>query len=169
MEQNEATRRQDLVRLVETYSDMLLRIALNRVDSLAEAEDIVQTVFLKLVRSAPAFRSQEHEKAWLIRTAIRQCLDFNRSAFRRRTLPLDADVRTAFPPETGTVLEAVRQLPELDRYIVYLHYYEGYPIKQIGKLMELPEGTVSSRLSRARKKLKEILKGEGYGTVSECL
>ncbi|MBQ2769626.1 MAG: sigma-70 family RNA polymerase sigma factor, partial [Clostridia bacterium] len=119
--------------------------------------------------SSPAFRSQEHEKAWLIRTAIRQCLDFNRSACRRRTLPLDADVRTAFPPETGVVLEAVRQLPELDRYIVYLHYYEGYPIKQIGNLLELPEGTVSSRMSRARKKLKEILKGEGYGTVSECL
>ena len=169
MEQNDFSRRQDIVRMVETYSDMLLRIALNRVDSMAEAEDIVQTVFLKLVRSSPAFRSKEHEKAWLIRTAIRQCLDYNRSAFRRRTLPLDAEIRAVLPPETSAVLDAVRQLPEQDRYIVYLHYYEGYPIKAIGAILEQPEGTVSSRLSRARRKLKEILKGEGYAAVSECL
>ncbi|MBQ9924200.1 MAG: sigma-70 family RNA polymerase sigma factor, partial [Clostridia bacterium] len=59
--------------------------------------------------------------------------------------------------------DAVQTLPVQDRYAVYLYYYEGYGVKEIGHLLKEPEGTVSSRLSRARKKLKTILEGGNHG------
>ncbi len=153
----------DIVRIVETYSDMLLRIALNRVKSLPAAEDIVQGVFERLMRRRPIFESREHEKAWLIRTAVNLCLTDLRAESRHGNLPLDENVATEFGEDTYEVLDAVQALPTPDRYAVYLYYYEGYGIKDIGHLLKEPEGTVSSRLSRARKKLKALLEGGNHG------
>lgn len=156
----------DIVRIVETYSDMLLRIAINRVRSIAEAEDIVQAVFLRLMTSQPRLKSAEHERAWLIRTAINLCLDFQKSAVRRTSVPFDAESPAAQAEETGEVLEAVWKLPERDRYIVYLFYFEEMKVKEIADLLNEQTGTITSRLTRARKKLKLLLKGDEYGTVS---
>ena len=153
----------DIVRIVETYSDMLLRIALNRVKSIPAAEDIVQTVFERLMRRRPIFESREHEKAWLIRTAVNLCLTDLRAESRHGNLPLDENVATEFGEDTYEVLDAVQALPTPDRYAVYLYYYEGYGVKEIGKLLKEPDGTISSRLSRARKKLKAILEGGKHG------
>ena len=153
----------DIVRIVETYSDMLLRIALNRVKTVPAAEDIVQGVFERLMRRRPIFESREHEKAWLIRVAVNLCLTDLRDQSRHGTLPLNEDVAQAFGEDAFEVLDAVQTLPTPDRYAVYLYYYEGYGVKDIGHLLKEPEGTVSSRLSRARKKLRAILEGGKHG------
>lgn len=153
----------DIVRIVETYSDMLLRIALNRVRSIPAAEDIVQTVFERLMRRRPIFESREHEKAWLIRTAVNLCLSDLRAESRHGELPLDENIAGEFGDDSYEVLDAVQNLPVQDRYAVYLYYYEGYGVKEIGHLLKEPEGTISSRLSRARKKLKTILEGGNHG------
>ena len=153
----------DIVRIVETYSDMLLRIALNRVRSLPAAEDIVQSVFERLMRRRPIFESREHEKAWLIRTAVNLCLSDLRAESRHGSVPLDENLAGEYGEDASEVLDAVRALPLQDRYAVYLYYYEGYGIKDIGKLLKEPDGTISSRLSRARKKLKAILEGGNHG------
>ena len=153
----------DIVRIVETYSDMLLRIALNRVRSLPAAEDIVQGVFERLMRRRPIFESREHEKAWLIRTAVNLCLSDLRAESRHGSVPLDENLTGAYGEEASEVLEAVQTLPVQDRYAVYLYYYEGYAVKEIGKLLKEPDGTISSRLSRARKKLRALLEGGNHG------
>lgn len=153
----------DIVRIVETYSDMLLRIALNRVKSIPAAEDIVQGVFERLMRRRPIFENREHEKAWLIRTAVNLCLTDLRAESRHGELPLDENIAQDYGEDTFEVLDAVQTLPTPDRYAVYLYYYEGYGVKDIGKLLKEPEGTISSRLSRARKKLKTILEGGNHG------
>ena len=153
----------DIVRIVETYSDMLLRIALNRVKSIAAAEDIVQSVFERLMTRRPIFESREHEKAWLIRTAVNLCLTDLRKQSRHGELPLDENIAGAYGDESFEVIDAVQTLPVQDRYAVYLYYYEGYGVKDIGQLLKEPEGTVSSRLSRARKKLKTLLEGGNHG------
>lgn len=155
----------DVARIVEAYSSMLLRLALNRTQSIPEAEDIVQTVYLRLLRANPVFRSASHEKAWLLRTTINLCKDYRKSAARRTNIPLEEAEAIALPPETAEVLGAVNQLPESDRYAVYLYYYERMPIAEIAQVLSEKEGTVSSRLSRARKKLKTLLKGEGYESL----
>lgn len=165
MEKTILPNHQEIARIVETYADMLLRLALNHTQNMAEAEDIVQTVYLHLLRTNPCFRNALHEKAWLLRTAINLCKDYRKSAARRTNVPLDEETVAELPPETTEVLTVVNRLPEVDRYVVYLFYFERLSIGEIAHALGEKEGTVSSRLSRARKKLKPLLKGEGYESI----
>lgn len=165
MERNDIPIPQEITRIVETYADMLLRLALNRTQNLSEAEDIVQSVYLRLLRAHPQFRSAAHEKAWLLRTAINLCKDYRKSSAYRTYASLDEATIAELPPETTEVLDIVNRLPEADRYAVYLFYFERMPIREIAYTLNEKEGTVSARLSRARKKLKTLLKGEGYESL----
>ncbi len=167
MEQSDkqAKRDREIVRIVETYSDMLLRIALNRVNSIAEAEDVVQSTFERLLRRQPRFENREHEKAWLIKTAIRICIDEARKASKRATAPLNEEITAAYSEESYELLDTIRRLPERDRDAVYLYYYEEYSVKEVAKLLGEREGTTRSRLSRARKKLRAIMEGENNEQV----
>ena len=160
----QAQRDREIVRIVETYSDMLMRIALNRVNSIAAAEDVVQTTFERLIRRQPRFETREHEKAWLIKTAIRICIDEARKA-SHADVPLKEEITSAYSQESFELLETVRQLPERDRDPAYLYYYEESTIAEIAKLLGEREGTTRSRLSRARQKLKAIMEGEAYEQV----
>ncbi len=67
------------------------------VQSLSEAEDIVQSVYVRLMTARPRFRNGEHERAWLIRTAVNLCKDYHKSAARRSFVPLDEETAAAFP------------------------------------------------------------------------
>ena len=149
--------------LYEEHSQTLYRIAFTYLKNRYDAEDALQETFLRLIRSRVAFADAQHEKAWLIRTAVNLCLTDLRAESRHGNLPLDENVATEFGEDTYEVLDAVQTLPTPDRYAVYLYYYEGYGIKDIGHLLKEPEGTVSSRLSRARKKLKALLEGGNHG------
>lgn len=162
---NQTNRDREIVRIVETYSDMLMRIALNRVNSIAEAEDVVQSTFERLMRRSPRFESREHEKAWLIKTAIRICIDEARRASRRTSVPLNEKIAAAYSEESFELLETLRQLPEQDRDAVYLYYYEEYSIRDVARILGEREGTTRSRLSRARKKLRAIMEGEAYEQI----
>ena len=138
---------------------MLLRLAMTRLPSSADAEDVVQEVFLKLLTARPQFRDAEHEKAWLIRTTLHRACDMARSA-ERRNLPLEAAevVPGRELPEPSPVLSAVRALPAKYSAVIHLYYYEGYSIKEISQLLRLPVPTVGTRLSRGRERLRELLK-----------
>ena len=162
---NQTNRDREIVRIVETYSDMLMRIALNRVNSITEAEDVVQSTFERLMKRQPRFETREHEKAWLIKTAIRICIDEARRASRRTSVPLNEEIAAAYSEESFELLETVRRLPEHDRDAVYLYYYEEYRISDVAKILGEREGTTRSRLSRARKKLRAIMEGEAYEQV----
>ena len=146
-------------RAVTAYSRMLLRLAMTRLPSPADAEDVVQEVFLKLLTARPQFRDAEHEKAWLIRATLHRACDMARSA-ERRNLPLEAAevVPGGELPEPSPVLSAVRALPAKYSAVIHLYYYEGYSIKEISQLLRLPVPTVGTRLSRGRERLRELLK-----------
>ena len=162
---NQTNRDREIVRIVETYSDMLMHIALNRVNSIAEAEDVVQSTFERLMKRQPRFETREHEKAWLIKTAIRICIDEARRASRRTNVPLNEEIAAAYSEESFELLETLRQLPEQDRDAVYLYYYEEYSIRDVARILGEREGTTRSRLSRARKKLRAIMEGEAYEQI----
>ena len=150
-------------RLVYTYSDLILRLSYTYLKSTHDAEDICQTVFLKLLTSGQTFASPAHEKAWIIRTTANACKDALRSTFRRRTVALEAAAATAAPeaPDSA-VLEAVMELPENYREAVYLHYFEGYSVREIAGLLGRSEAAVTAHLSRGRHKLRITLGGEYY-------
>ena len=147
--------------LVDTYSDMILRISYSYLKQTYDAEDICQTVFLKYLSGNPRFESDAHEKAWIIRTTINACKDHLKSAFFRRTAPLEEADRIPAPQAPDTeILEALQILPKNYRISLYLYYYEEYSTKEIASLMGKNENTISAYLSRGRRKLRDYLSEE---------
>ena len=152
----------DPVRLEEaisTYENTLYRAALAILGDAHEAEDAVQDAFLRYWERAPDFPDAARERAWLLTVTVNGCRSRLRSPWRRRTAPL-LDAYPAEDPEERELLEAVQALPPRDRAVVHLYYYEGYQTAEIAAMTGQREGTVRSRLSRARARLRELLKGE---------
>lgn len=142
--------------IVYNYSDLLIRIAFQNTRSMANAEDLVQDVYIKLMKHRKEFESEEHVKAWLIRVLINRCKDYHRSAWIRKVVPMHEQMEFLAPAEQEMMEEIFMLKPE-ERNIVYLFYYEGYGIKEIAEMLNLNGNTVSSKLVRARKKLKNYL------------
>ena len=147
--------------LVEQYADMILRISYQYLRQTCDAEDICQTVFLKYIVSDLGFDSPEHEKAWIIRTAINACKDHMKSAFFRRTVALDDAAQIPAPEVPDTwLLDAMKNLPEKYRISLYLYYYEEYSSREIADIMGVSESAVAQYLSRGRRKLRTYITDE---------
>lgn len=140
-------------RVVVKHSGSMLRVAYSILKSTHDAEDAVQEAFLKLVLKKPQFRDGEHEKAWLLRVTVNISKNMLRSS-ARNTMPVTDEIPYS-DDEKSELLAVVLSLPERYRTVIHLYYYEGYSIKEIAAILKLPAATVGTRLSRARKKLKE--------------
>lgn len=148
---------QEADRLVNTYSDLILRLSYTYLHSTFDAEDICQSVLYKYLASGQSFENTDHEKAWIIRTTINACKDELRK-FHRKAIPLDENVENAAPEVLSSkVLDAVMELPQNYREAIYLFYIEGYSISEIAKLLSESKTSVAAHLSRGRKKLREKL------------
>ena len=145
--------------LVRRQENRLYRAALAILGSAPEAEDAVQDAFLRWWERAPDFPDAARERAWLLKVTVNGCKSRLRSPWRRRTAPL-LDTYPAADREERELLEAVQALPPRDRAVIHLYYYEGYQTAEIAAMTGQREGTVRSRLSRARDKLRRLLKGE---------
>lgn len=154
--------KQEAERLIEAYADAVYRLAYARTGSREDAEDVTQETFLRLVRTGPRFRDGEHCRAWLLRVAMNCAADLHRSAWRRHTRPLEeAEHLTISPEEPGNgVMEAVLALPERYRTVVHLYYYEELSAAEIAAILGKREGTVNTRLCRARAMLRAKLEEE---------
>lgn len=142
---------------------MLFRVAFAEVKSHADAEDIMQEVFIRLLQNQPEFKSTEHEKAWLIRTTLNLCRDFFKNKWRRSTTGLDAVpeqeklyMKVPYIEQDDT-LWLVLSLKERYRQPLYLFYYEDYEVKEIADILEIPVNTVKTNLKRGREELKKLL------------
>ena len=148
-------------RLVNLYADMILRISYQYLKQTCDAEDICQTVFLKYLTANMTFDSMEHEKAWIIRTTINACKDHLKSAWFRRTAPLDDAAQVAAPAVPDSwLLDALKGLPENYRLSLYLYYYEEYSAREIAQVMGVSESAVGQYLARGRRKLRTIITEE---------
>ena len=149
---------EELERVVRQYTPHIYRLAYVRTGSRADAEDVTQEVFLRLVRTGKTFESEEHCRAWLLRLAANCANDLFRAPFRRYTQPLSADLPAAEDP-SREVLEAVLALPPKYRLPVHLHYYEGLTIEETAAVLGIRPGAVKQRLFRARGMLRLELEG----------
>lgn len=144
----------DINYIVNTYSDMLFRLAYQYTRNSSESEDIVQDVFIAMLKKMP-FKTEEYLKAWLIRVAINKSKNYLKS-MRKKVLALDENIKVpTYTHEDG--LEEITLLPEFDRNVIYLYYYEGYSIKEIAKITGKSANSINIRLCRAREKLKNLL------------
>jgi len=132
---------------------MVYRLALSRTKSIESAEDIFQDVFLKLSIKMPEFKSQEHEKAWLIRVTINCSNNWLKSAWNRKNVALNEAIHFESKEREDIYFE-VMKLPAKERTIIHLYYYEQFKISEIADILHISENSAKSRLYRARQKLK---------------
>jgi RNA polymerase sigma-70 factor (ECF subfamily) len=148
----------ELEEVMGRYQTMVFRLAYSYTRSRADAQDLCQEVFLRYFCSRPPFASEEHRRAWLLRVTVNRCKTHLTSWWVRRTVPLDD--RIPMPePEPLALDEALRQLAEKDRLVIHLFYYEECSTREIARMMRTTEGAVRTRLTRARQRLGDILKG----------
>lgn len=152
--------------LYELYATDVLRVSYYYLGNREMAEDVTQDVFVKLITNRPELESGK-EKAWLLKVALNRCRDLWRSAWIRRTV-LGHPRFESFPApdEIGaladqfSLAEAVNHLKPEFKEVVLLFYYQGFSVTEISGILQIAEGTVSSRLSRAREKMMKELKGD---------
>ena len=145
-------------RLAETYADTILRLSYTYLKNTEDAQDICQTVFVKLLSRPRTFESPEHEKAYILRMTANACKDLLKTPWRTRSCSLDSILEVPAPEEPDhSLLAAVNTLPPHYRAVIYLHYYEGYTAEEIGRILGVPKATVHTRLVRGREKLKRIM------------
>ena len=145
--------------LFAAYADTVYRLAFMRTKSPADADDIVQEVFLRALRYQPVWKDASHQKAWFLKATINCSKSLLTSAWRRHTAPEDENLLAEMQTQTE-VYSYVLALPEKFRTVVHLYYYEGYRVGEIAHLLGSSENTVKSHLFRARDMLREQLKGE---------
>ncbi len=148
--------------ILDTYSQTIIRLCYTYVRNIFDAEDIAQDVFVSLLKRGKGFESPEHEKAWLLRTAINKSKNHLRSGWITRTVKLDDAERSETDGgenEKSEVMEAVLSLPEKYRTVIHLFYYDGYSIKEISAIVGKKPATVGTLLARGRALLKEMMIG----------
>ncbi len=147
---------------VRTYGDTIYRVAYHALNDPQDAEDVTQTVLLKLYECKTEFESEEHQKHWILRVAVNESRKLLRSFWRRTSVPLEEWHDTAVPedPARAEALEAVMALEPKYRVAVYLYYYEGLSVAETAAAMRANPSTVQTWLLRARAKLRKALSNE---------
>ena len=145
--------------LAERYLNLVYRVALNCVGNPADADDVSQNTMLRLLRQKEGFQSEDHARRWLIRVTVNESKRLLTAPWRRRTVALEelAAVIPSEHKEGQELLEAVLSLPRKYRLPLYLYYYEGYQVGEIGALLERRPSTVQTQLARGRELLKKQL------------
>ena len=144
----------DHAQLFRDYRDDVYRLAVCYTRSREDAEDVCQTVFLKLLEQK-TFQPGK-EKQWLLRVTANECRNLLRSHRWKTTVPMDESISVE-PPKVNETLQAVLSLEPKYRVVVYLHYYEMLSAEEIGKLLHITRSAVTTRLCRARALLKTKL------------
>lgn len=148
---------------VQRYKDMVFRTALHALGTPQDADDAVQEVFLRLFSSKGGFGGEEHLRRWLLRVTVNYCRDVLRNPWRRRRISWEEvpEIPVFDRPEQAGLYREVMALPEKYRTVLNLFYYEELSAKEIAGLLGVETSTVTTRLARARRRLKERL-GEDW-------
>ena len=145
---------------LDYYGDMLLRLAYSYMKNMHDAEDILQDVFIQLMKNIGIFESREHKKSWLICVTRNLCRNKLKSSwFKKRDELVELPYYDNY--KNDDVLDAVMRLPVKYREVIHLFYYEDYTTAKIAEIIDKKESTVRSLLHRGRSILKDVLK-EGY-------
>lgn len=145
---------------LEHYGDLVYRVALQNMKNIADAEDISQDVFIKIMNKRPEFETVTHEKAWILRVTMNMCKDRWRYNKVRFTTQLDENSGIVEPALEGfELLPEVMKLSTKYRNVIYLFYYEEFSVIEIAEILHKKEATILTWLHRARKQLRKNLEG----------
>lgn len=139
--------------------DTVYRVCYMYMKNKYDTEDMVQTTFLKFLKSNPLFENRNHEKAWFIVTASNTCKNHFFSWHFKNIE--NKEIEIADKQNNDEVLEAVQSLSNKYKTVIYLYYYEGYNTAEISKLLNINESTIRTHLLKGRRYLQKILGSEG--------
>lgn len=149
------------IRVFDLYKNDIYRLVYSYTKNKSDFDDITQNTFIKLYNHNEILSSQDKDiKKWLIKVAINECKTFLLSSWKKKIIAFtekEENILSTTLPD-NYLLEAILQLPKKYRTIIFLYYYEDYKIKEIAEILNLSVTNIQTILSRARKKLKEILK-----------
>ena len=154
--------REEFTRAVLEYENTLYRVAKSMLGSEADCADAAQNALLRAWERLHTLRDPAYFKTWLTRILINECRAILRQ--RARYYPLEAEIAEdeAAPENSSELYEAVMGLEQKYRLPVVLYYIEGFRTAEIAAMLRLPEGTVKTRLRRAREILRKELEGACY-------
>lgn len=148
---------EEIIDIYNRNVDTIYRVCFLYMKNKSDTEDMVQTTFIKLIKSNKKFESSEHEKAWLIRTASNNCKN-NVSHWFRKNINIDYINEVSEDIKDDTTISLILSLPDKYKSIIYMYYYEGFSTKEISNILDMKESTVRSNLSRGRLLLKDIIR-----------
>lgn len=153
--------KEEFITFAEKYMDTIYRVAYSWTKNPNDANDVTQDVLIHLFKTTKEFESDFHLKNWLIRVTINQCKMLFRSPWNKMEDLGEYANTLGFEEESYLDLfRAVMNLDKKYRIPLLLFYYEGYSTAEISSILKIPEKTVSTRLFRAKAKLKDYLKEE---------
>lgn len=152
----------ELSEIYDRHVKTVYRICFIYMKNQHDTEDMVQNTFIKLMKDNTKFQSEEHEKAWLIRTATNLCKDYFRSWWSKKRVSMDAAAELATDESQlmDDALKMVLALPDKYKTAIYMYYYEGYSTVEIAKILGKKESTVRGYLHTGRKLLKIEMDGD---------
>lgn len=157
----------DIRAIYDRQYKRVYRVAMLYLKKTSDAEDVVQNVFTKYIERPVSFTDSEHEKAWFITVARNKCKDVLKNFWRSRVdftpIPESAAVETDGPDLSPYIMK----LSPKYREVLYLYYYEEYPIKEMSQILGRNASTIQTQLASARNKLKKILVEEGVAGYEE--
>lgn len=145
---------------INAYGTMVYRLAFSQTRNQADADDIFQEVFLRYIKKKPRFENEQHKKAWLLKVTVNCAKKLWGSAWRMKIVPITEANELFATPEQQTLDVELSRLSQADRTVIHLFYYEDLSVEKISEILGQKPSTVRTRLTRARRRLKEILKEE---------
>ena len=154
--------RRDIYEVTEKYASNIYKAAFSIVRDHFDAEDVLQETLISYLHEKKEFDSDEHIKAWLLKTAINKAKNIRLSFWKRNRVSLEEYMESIPFTETRdrNLFTALMKLPASNRIILHLFYYEGYSIKEISSILHISEGTVKSRMARGKEKLRKQITEE---------
>lgn len=159
-------------KLVEHYQNRIFSVAYGIIGSRHDAEDIAQDTFIKAYQGIGGLKTEAAFYGWLVRIAINTSLNYKKSGHKTRTIPLDAISEPVYQGETPDAyvenragIERVEtlltELPPEHRAVLVLREIEGLSYEEIAAMLDIPLGTVKSRINHARERLRRAVKEKG--------
>ena len=148
------------IKIFNLYKNDVYRLAYSYTKNKSDTDDIAQNVFIKLYKHKDILKLDNDDiKKWLFKVTINECKSLFLSHWRIKVSLFDnKDIKVS--DSNNDLLDVIANLNKKERIIVFLHYYEGYKIKEIAEMMKLSEVNVKVLLSRTRKKLKNMMEGD---------
>ena len=146
----------DIKEVYDRQSRTIYHLAMTYLKNTADAEDVVQNVFVNYIKKKPEFKNQEHEKAWFIVATKNYCKNLLKNFWKTKVDMGDIPEKNYEEKEDSLLLDKIMELPVKYREVLYLYYYEEYSVREIGELLSRKESTIQTQLAAAREKLKNI-------------